>query len=151
VEVLRNDLGSDSERVSAIQFDGTSMGDCNPDGGDYDCTMYDCASTLSSMYYTATASTIAVELTFTGHSHDCDCDTTSWECSKENTVSGRTAMTAVARVTLTPLETGFSAGDTSLRHPISFGMPLYAATSDILLLYAMTSDILVHAPLRCEI
>jgi len=109
VEVLRNDLGSDSERVSAIQFDGTSMGDCNPDGGDYDCTMYDCASTLSSMYYTPTASTIAVVLTFTGHSHDCDCDLETWECSKENTVSGRTAMTAVARVTLTPLETGSNA------------------------------------------
>lgn len=101
VEVLRNDLASASEYVSAITFDGSSIGSCNPDGGDYDCTFYNCASTLSSTTYTPTSTTIAVVLTFVGHSHDCDCDTTTWQCSQENTVSGRVAMTAVARISLT--------------------------------------------------
>ena len=41
VEILRNDLGSASERVTAIRIDGVKIGDCNPDGGDYDCTFFD--------------------------------------------------------------------------------------------------------------
>ena len=34
VEILRNDLGSASERVTAIRIDGVDIGGCNPDGGD---------------------------------------------------------------------------------------------------------------------
>jgi hypothetical protein len=41
-------------------------------------------------------------LVFTGHSCDCDCDKATWQCSAQSTVAGRTAMTAVARFTLTP-------------------------------------------------
>ena len=36
VEILRNDLGSSSEKVRDITLDGKSIGDCNPDGGDQD-------------------------------------------------------------------------------------------------------------------
>lgn len=102
MEVLRNDLGGDDEKVSDIKFDGVSIGSCNPDGGDYDCTFYNCQSALTETTYTPASSTINVELVYTGHSHDCDCDVSSWECSEENTVAGRAAMTAVARITLTP-------------------------------------------------
>ena len=42
VEILRNDLGSWSERVTDITLDGTSIGGCNPDGGDHDCTFFNC-------------------------------------------------------------------------------------------------------------
>ena len=45
---------------------------------------------------------IDVVMTYAGHSHDCDCDTSSWQCSKQDTVAGRTPMEAVARFTLTP-------------------------------------------------
>jgi hypothetical protein len=103
VEILRNDLGGAHERVSSIKLDGTTVGSCNPDGGDYDCTFYDCESAVTQKRYTPASNTIDVELIYTGHSHDCDCDTSNWQCSKENTVAGRTAMTAVARLTLTPL------------------------------------------------
>ena len=87
--------------MSSIKFDGVSIGSCNPDGGDYDCTFYDCESALTETTYTPTSNMINVELIFTGHSKDCDCDTATWDCSKEDTVEGRTAMTAVARITLT--------------------------------------------------
>ena len=69
-------------------------------GGDYDCTFYDCNSELAHTTYTPSGNMINVQLTFTGHSHDCDCDTGDWSCSKQDTVAGRTAMTAVARFTL---------------------------------------------------
>jgi hypothetical protein len=109
VEILRNDLGSASERVTAIRVGGTDIGGCNPDGGDYDCTFFDCASqlTASNLIMTATTGTLTLEVDITGHSHDCDCDMTSWtsgqaSCSRQDTVAGRTPMTAVARFTLTP-------------------------------------------------
>ena len=42
VEILRNDLGDWGEEVSYITLDGTSIGGCKPDGGDYDCTFFNC-------------------------------------------------------------------------------------------------------------
>ena len=42
VEILRNDLGDWGEEVSDITLDGTSIGGCNPDGGDHDCTFFNC-------------------------------------------------------------------------------------------------------------
>jgi len=98
VEVLRNDLGSSNEKVSSIKIGGVELGECNPDGGDYDCTFYDCGKTHS---FTATSSELEVEMTFTSHSWDCDCDKATWQCSRQETVSGRTAVEAVARFTLT--------------------------------------------------
>ena len=99
MEILRNDLGSSSERVVDVTLDGTSIGGCNPDGHDYDCTFFTCSQSPS---VSSATGNIAVNLEYAGHSWDCDCDKESWECSKEDTVSGRTKMTAVARFTLTP-------------------------------------------------
>ena len=53
IEVLRNDLGSVGKRVASIKIEGQEVGmmynyACNPDGGDYDCTFFDCESQLSS-------------------------------------------------------------------------------------------------------
>ena len=106
MHVLRNDLGSASERVTGVTFNGHSIGACNPDGGDYDCTFYNCNSELTRSTYTATSDTINVDLTYTGHSYDCDCDVNDWSCSSEGTVVGRTAMTAVAQFILIPIISG---------------------------------------------
>ena len=38
VEVLRNDLADSDEKGADIALDGVSIGDCNPDGSDLDCT-----------------------------------------------------------------------------------------------------------------
>ena len=103
VEVLRNDLGSSSERVSSIMFDGAEIGDCNPDGGDYDCTFFDCHNTIQTKTISSKNGAIPVSLAYQGHSWDCDCDKETWICSEESTVAGRTPMTAVARFTLTPI------------------------------------------------
>ena len=103
VEVLRNDLGEPNEKVSKITFDGAVIGDCNPDGGDYDCTFFDCQDSIQNSTVSSESGSILVALTYEGHSWDCDCDTQTWECSKENQVAGRTPMTAVARITLTPI------------------------------------------------
>jgi len=104
-EVLRNDLASGSERVNRILVNGVNLGGCNPDGGDYDCTFFNCFS--SPMFFTATSTEVVIRVTYQGHSWDCDCDTTTWEsgdssCSKEKTIAGRTPMSAVARFTFTP-------------------------------------------------
>ena len=103
-QVLRNDLASSAEKVTAIRVDGVDLGECNPDGGDYDCTFYDCATDIAnqghSLTVVATASTMDFEADLTGHSHDCDCDTDTWECSQQDTVADRTAMTAVLRFRL---------------------------------------------------
>jgi hypothetical protein len=73
VEILRNDLGSASERVTDIRIDGVSVGDCNPDGGDYDCTFFDCSSTLTTHIATAkTYGMMDIEIDVVGHSYDCD-------------------------------------------------------------------------------
>ena len=103
VEVLRNDLESSSERVTSIMFDGAEIGDCNPDGDDYDCTFFDCHNTIQTKTISSKNGTIPVSLAYEGHSWDCDCDKETWVCSAESTVAGRTPMTAVARFTLTPL------------------------------------------------
>ena len=103
IEVLRNDLESSSERVSKIILNGETIGDCNPDGGDYDCTFFDCAQTLSTKRISSSDGKIFASLTYQGHARDCDCDKETWECVKENTKPGFTPMTAVARITLTPL------------------------------------------------
>jgi len=100
VEVLRNDLASSSEYVKSIKIAGKELGQCQPDGGDYDCTFFDCKKTLD---FTSESTKLDVEMTFTGHSWDCDCDEKTWACSKEKMVAGRTAMQAVARLTLSPV------------------------------------------------
>ena len=101
VEILRNDLGGGygSEYVSAIYVGSTNIGWCAPNGGDYDCTFYTCSATHT---FTPTTSSVALSINVEGHSWDCDCDMTTWVCSAENTVAGRTPMTAVARYTFTP-------------------------------------------------
>ena len=102
-EILRNDLQSWSEYVSDVIVDGQSLGKCNPDGGDYDCTFFRCPFT--GKVVTPKASQIAVNIKIVGHSRDCDCDTTTWDCSSEQLrVPGRTPVTAVGRFTLTPIQ-----------------------------------------------
>ena len=106
-EILRNDLGHSHEKVTSILVDGIELGECNPDGGDYDCTFFDCFSAQSHTV-TATSTQLQFALSYQGHSWDCDCDTTTWEsgdtsCSKESTIASRSPMTAVARFTLTPV------------------------------------------------
>ena len=39
-KVLKCDLGSSSERLVSLKLDGKELGECNPPGGDYDCTFY---------------------------------------------------------------------------------------------------------------
>ena len=101
-EILRNDLGHSHEYVVDVIVGGTSLGRCNPDGGDYDCSFYDCSSEQQSVVVSSATAELGVNIKLTGHSRDCDCDTATWACSKEGTVGGRTAVTAVGRVTLVP-------------------------------------------------
>ena len=103
VEILRNDLGHSGEKVSNIAFDGVNVGDCKPDGDDYDCTFFDCVQTIKNEAISSPDGSITAALTYEGHSWDCDCDKQTWNCRKENTTIGLTPMTAVARVTLTPI------------------------------------------------
>ena len=103
VEVLRNDLGGVNEKVSKITFDGSVIGNCNPDGHDFECTFFDCQSSIQNNTISSKNGSILVSLTFEGHSWDCDCDKKTWNCSPENTVDGLTPMTAVAKVTLSPI------------------------------------------------
>eukprot|EP00937_MAST-01D_sp_MAST-1D-sp2_P001110 g1110.t1 len=99
VEVLRNDLANYHERVKSITVGGTNMGECRPDGADFDCTFFRCPFDTTTVVTASASGTVPVAMVFQGHSWDCDCDTSSWECSKENTVAGRQPMTAVARFT----------------------------------------------------
>ena len=108
IEVLRNDLGENDERVSKITFDGVTIGDCNPDGSDYDCTFFDCRDTIQNAQVSSETGSIRVALTYQGHSWDCDCDKETWDCSPENQVSSRTPMTAAARITLIPISGNYS-------------------------------------------
>jgi hypothetical protein len=103
MEVLRNDLSSADEKVADVKLDGSSIGGCNPDGADYDCNFFKCPQSAPT-YHLAKSSMMNVDMTFVGHSKDCDCDTSTWQCSKEDTVEGRTPVTAVGRFTLTPTE-----------------------------------------------
>ena len=109
VEVLRNDLGDSNEKVASITVDGREVGKkdgaaCNPDGGDSDCTFFDCEAQLSeNLVVTANSSTIKVALDFKEHSWACDCDKKTWKCSKKGSKKGG-EMEAVARVTLRQVE-----------------------------------------------
>ena len=100
VEILRNDLGGPNERVTDITLDGGSIGGCNPDGGDYDCTFFNCP--IPPVTVVSQTGSIEVIMYFTGHSHDCDCNMQTWSCYSEYEGSGFTPMTAVGRFTLTP-------------------------------------------------
>ena len=100
VEILRNDLGGSGERVLDITLDGKSIGGCNPDGGDYDCTFFKCPITPATVV--SQTGNILVNMVFTGHSWDCDCDEQTWDCSRENSVPGRMKVTAVGRFELIP-------------------------------------------------
>jgi hypothetical protein len=102
VEVLRNDLGHDSEYVKSVTVGGTNLGECKPDGGDYDCTFFQCPFNTMTVVTASASGTVPVSMVFTGHSWDCDCDTSSWECSRESTIAGRQPMTAVARFSWVP-------------------------------------------------
>ena len=107
-EVLRNDMGHASEKLLSVTLDGVKMlpeGGCNPPGNDYNCDFWTCPVVSGRSVVSRTGS-IAVGLDFRETSWDCDCDTKTWQCSKENTVRGRTAMEAVVRFTLTPTQTG---------------------------------------------
>ena len=113
-EILRNDLGSASERVTKILVAGGvdgehELGGCNPNGKDDDCTFFECFPPQSHPVTIPLNSTqLQFELHYVGHSWACDCDTTTWKSgdescsSKADAVAGRTPMTAVARFTLTP-------------------------------------------------
>ena len=103
VEVLRNDLGGQDEKVSTITLNGVNIGNCNPDGGDYNCTFFDCKASIEKETISSKNGSILASLTFEGHSRDCDCNKQTWNCSKENTVPGLAPMTAVARVILSPI------------------------------------------------
>ena len=106
LEVLKNDLADSSEKVSDIKINDESFGECNPSGDDYDCTFHDCTPLLTRKTVSSTTGEMSVDLTFIGHSYDCNCDKRTWECKDERLPKGDlSAMSAVARVTLTP-ETG---------------------------------------------
>ena len=64
IEVLRNDLGSSEEKVSNIAFDGVTIGDCNPDGEDYDCTFFDCTETLNNATVSSSKGYIIASFTY---------------------------------------------------------------------------------------
>ena len=106
VELLRNDLSGTNEKATGIRVKAgstviKSFGECNPDGGDYDCTFFTCLAN-EQVIELASSATLTFEIDLVGHSHDCDCDTSTWECAKESTKSGFTAMTAVAKFTILP-------------------------------------------------
>lgn len=80
------------------------LGECNPDGGDNDCTFFDCSTQFDTeQTFTAASSSLTLEIDLIGHSRDCDCNVSTWECAREDTVPGYAPMNAVARFTLTPL------------------------------------------------
>jgi len=101
IEILRNDLGQASEYATGIEVNGVSVGQCHPDGGDYDCTFFTCYEDVK--IHTDNTGRVDMKVSLTGHSHDCDCDIKTWECERESAVliGGRKAMTAVARFTFT--------------------------------------------------
>ena len=103
-EVLRNDMGGSSEKLATLTLDGKKMlpsAGCNPPGSDYACDFWKCPVVSAAKVISNTGS-IAVTYDVRETSWDCDCDTNTWQCSAENTVSGRTPMEAAVRFTLTP-------------------------------------------------
>ena len=103
VEVLRNDLGGAHEKVADVKINGISLGECDPDGNDLDCTFYNCTSSWNKSTIVYNTTFVKVFLHFVGHSRDCDCNTTTWECLKEYENPNLTPVLAVARITLTPV------------------------------------------------
>ena len=103
LEVLQNDLADSDEKVSRIEIDGKNIGECNPTGGDFDCTFFNCAPDLLSNQISSENGRLKVKLTYQGHSKDCDCDKQTWRCKRENLDNSLTPMVAVARITLTPM------------------------------------------------
>ena len=131
LEVLRNDLGGSDEKVNAIIFDGTNVGECNPPGSDYDCDFYDCTSKLTLKEVVSTTGLITIELKYVGHSKDCDCDKNTWECSPEDSVNGRSPMVAAARITLTQLTLITTEEATAIGCPLESGICVDSEGADI--------------------
>ncbi len=104
-EILRNDLEAEHEYVTNVIIGQARLGACRPDGGERDCTFYDCSSEQRPVIVSSTTAQLAVLILIINHSSECHCDTATWACmgSKEDTVAGHTPMTAVGRVTLVPL------------------------------------------------
>ena len=104
-EILRNDLGNPGEYVLGVSIGGVNMGACYANrqhgSSDYDCTFYECYAGQNPVTVSSSTGNLAVNIRLTGHSWDCDCDTSTWDCSSENSIAGRTRMTAVGRFTLT--------------------------------------------------
>ena len=112
VEVLLNDLGDASEKVSSIELNGIHIGQCNPESsgciaqglsecGDYACVFYDCTSYLDKTLISFDSSSVNIKIVFVEHSKDCDCNTKTWECKKENEDPTLTPTYALARITFT--------------------------------------------------
>ena len=106
VEVLLNDLGDSSEKVSNIEFGGMKIGECNPNCGhacrDHACIFYDCATHLHENSVSFVTDRIGIRLEYVGHSKDCDCHERTWECKPEGEDPDLTPTLALARITLTP-------------------------------------------------
>ena len=99
VYVLQNGLQDKDANVNII-VEGNSIGECNPDGNNNDCSFHDCSSQVSSRVYSSALGEISVTLQYAGNSAGyCTCDTTSWACS-----SGieRSPIVAAAKIELKP-------------------------------------------------
>ena len=107
IKVLRNGLGNADAKVSKIKLNGQNIGECNPDGLDDDCTFFDCDSSLTEKSFASDSETLTLKLSYVGNSEKCSCDTSTWECSsnlESDEANSPTIMTAVARITLTPVK-----------------------------------------------
>ena len=105
--MLRNGLGNGDSKVSKIKLNGQNIGECNPDGLDDDCTFFDCDSSLTEKQFASDSETLTLKLHYVGNSEKCSCDTSTWECSsnlESDEANSPTIMTAVARITLTPIK-----------------------------------------------
>ena len=111
-EVLLNDLGDASEKVSSIELNGIKIGGCNPEKsgcnaqglshcGDYACVFYDCTPSLDKTLISFDSSAVNIKLVYVGHSRDCDCNTNTWECKAEDVDPTLTPTLALARITFT--------------------------------------------------
>ena len=104
LEVLQSDLSDSDEKVSGIEINGESLGECNPDGGDQDCTFFDCAQHLLTNEIVSEDSSLQVKLTFQKHSKDCNCNKRTWNCKSDAEKDPtKASILAAARITLTPL------------------------------------------------
>ena len=124
IEVLRCGLKQARNKVAQIEFDGKSVGVCNPPTANlygHECTFFDCmngcAGTCgnqahphtipSDLKVTAQSNNIDVSMTFTRHASACKCKMDPWECVKRNEVATdeHKLMSAVVRMTLQPVYT----------------------------------------------